>query len=61
MNETGGDLKDIKQAGNGITAYLILKGNNEGSVLTAYADDDRVVWKEFRRELIQDGFSSSFL
>jgi len=28
-------------------------------VLTTYADDDRAVWKEFRRELVTDGFSSS--
>lgn len=28
-------------------------------VLTTYADDDRAVWKEFRRELVTDGFASS--
>ena len=32
--------------------------NREGSVLTTYADDDKVVWKEFRKELIGEGFSS---
>lgn len=61
MDEAGGDLKEIKLAVNGITAHLITKGRHEGSVLTAYADDDRAVWKEFRRELLSDGFSSAVL
>ena len=34
-------------------------GSSEGSVLTAYANDERAVWKEFRRELVADGFTSS--
>lgn len=61
MNDAGGDLKEIKVAVNGITAYLMSGNRNEGSVLTAYADDDRAVWKEFRRELLGDGFSSSVI
>ena len=62
MNDTGGDLKEIKAAVNGITAHLMSSNNrHEGSVLTAYADDDRAVWKEFRRELLGDGFSSSVI
>ena len=62
MNDTGGDLKAIKVAVNIITAHLMSSSNrHEGSVLTAYADDDRAVWKEFRRELLEDGFSSSVL
>ena len=62
MNDTGGDLKEIKTAVNGITAYLMSSSNrHEGSVLTAYAGDDRAVWKEFRRELVEDGFSSSLI
>ena len=62
MNDTGGDLKEIKAAVNGITAHLMSSSNrHEGSVLTAYADDDRAVWKEFRRELLGDGFSSSVI
>lgn len=60
MNDAGGDLKEIKVAVNGITAHLMSTSiRHEGSVLTAYADDDRAVWKEFRRELLEDGFSSS--
>lgn len=62
MNKAGGDLKEIKIAVNGITAHLMSSVNrHEGSVLTAYADDDRAVWKEFRRELVEDGFSSSVI
>ena len=62
MNDAGGDLRDIKLAVNGITAHLMSSSiRHEGSVLTAYADDDRVVWKEFRRELVEDGFSSSVI
>ena len=62
MNDAGGDLKEIKVAVNGITAHLMsISIRHEGSVLTAYADDDRAVWKEFRRELLKDGFSSSII
>lgn len=61
MNDAGDDLKEIKQAVNGITAHLIAKDRSEGSVLTAYADDDRMIWKELRRELIRNGFPSSVI
>ena len=61
MNDAGGDLKEIKEAVNGITAHLIAKDRSEGSVLTAYPDDDKAIWKELRRELIRDGFSSSVI
>ncbi len=61
MNEAGGDIKDIKQAVNGITAHLIAKDRSEGSILTTYQGDDKAIWKEFRRELIEDGFSSSVI
>ena len=62
INDTDGDLKEIKVAVNGITAHLMSSSNrHEGSILTAYADDDRAVWKEFRRELLGDGFSSSVI
>lgn len=62
MNDAGEDLRDIKLAVNGITAHLMSTSiRHEGSVLTAYADDDRAVWKEFRGELLEDGFSSSVI
>lgn len=62
MNNAGGDLEEIKVAVNSITAQLMSKSTrHEGSILTAYAGDDRAVWKEFRRELLEDGFSSSVI
>ena len=61
LNDAGGDLKDIKDAVNSITAHLMAKDRSEGSVLTAYPDDDKAFWKELRRELIEDGFSSSVI
>jgi len=59
MEEAGGDLREIKLAVNGITAHLLAGSKREGSVLTAYADDDKAVWKESRRELVSEGFSSA--
>ena len=56
-----GDLKEIKIAVHGTAARLIAKSNDEGSVLTSYSNDDKSVWKEFRRDLCRDGFSSSDL
>ena len=56
-----GDLQEIKIAINGNAARLIAKSNGEGSILTSYANDDKSVWKEFRRDLCRDGFSSSDL
>lgn len=32
-----------------------------GSVMSTYSDDDKEVWKDFRRELVAEGFSSSVL
>ena len=61
MNTTGGILKEIQLAVNSITTQFMSKSNYEGSVFTTYADDDKGVWREFRRELVHDGFSSSTL
>ena len=61
MSDAGGELQEIKLAIHGIAAHLISKGNNEGSVLTSYTNDDKSVWKEFRRELRREGFASSDL
>ena len=64
MNDAGGGLKEIKQAVNNITTRLVsreISGRSEGSVLTTYPDDEKAVWKEFRRELIEDGFSSAVI
>lgn len=57
----GGDIRAIRVAINGIMAHLLSASNREGSVPTTYADDDKAVWKEFRKELIEEGFSSSIM
>lgn len=61
MTEAGGDLQEIKLAIHSIAAHLISNPNNEGSVLSSYTNDDKSVWKEFRRELRREGFASSDL
>lgn len=33
----------------------------DGSILTSYTDDDKLFWKEFRRELVKEGFPSSVI
>ena len=61
MESAGEDIREIRIAVNGITAHLFSTSNREGSVLTTYADDDKAVWKEFRKELIEEGFSSAII
>ena len=61
MEEAGGDLKDVKRAINSLTAQLIIVPGREGSILTTYTNDDKAVWKDFRRGLVKKGFSSSCL
>lgn len=34
-------------------------GRREGSIMTTYSDDEKDVWRQFRRELIAEGFRSS--
>jgi hypothetical protein len=36
-------------------------GQRTGSILTGFDDDDKEVWKQFRWELIKEGFSSDVL
>jgi hypothetical protein len=36
-------------------------GHREGSIMTSYDNDDTEVWRQFRRELIAEGFSSDVL
>ena len=61
MNQAGGDLTDIKIAVNGITARLSATAGREGSVLTAYTNDDKDAWRELRRGLVKDGFRGSLV
>ena len=61
MEEAGGDLKEVKREVNSLTAHLLARATSEGSILTAYTNDDKAVWKDFRRDLVRRGYSSSFL
>lgn len=56
MNRAGGDLRDIKIAVNSITARLSASAKQEGSVFTAYTNDDKDAWRELRRGLVRQGF-----
>ena len=58
MYDAGGDLKDIRRAVNDITAHVMSRTKKEGSVLTDYTNDDKAVWRAFRRGLVKEGFSS---
>jgi hypothetical protein len=62
MEEQGGELRQMRRSLNWITANLQTESEkSEGSVLTSYAGDDKGVWKEFRRELVKEEFSSNVL
>jgi hypothetical protein len=59
MDGQGSELRKIRQSLNWITATLSNAG--EGSILTTYSGDDKAVWKELRRELISQGYSSDLV
>lgn len=61
MSKSGGVLRDIQLAVSNITSQFISNNRHEDSVFTSYADDDKLVWREFRRELRHDGFTSDVL
>lgn len=61
MEEAAGDLKEVKWAVNRIAVHLMADSAQEGSILTSYTNDDRTIWRGFRRDLVKRGFSSSFL
>lgn len=54
----GGQLQTLLKKVDGIAATM---GQKAGSRMTAYDDDDEEVWRQFRRELIREGFSSGEL
>jgi hypothetical protein len=64
MESHGDELRDIKASLNWLTAkFQVKEGSTHGerSILSSHHGDDKEVWKMFRRELIQDGFSSKVL
>ena len=56
-NQTG-QLDIILDKVDNIAARMTQRS---GSVMTSYDDDDKEVWKQFRRELVAEGFSSDVL
>lgn len=40
-------------------AEQVRKGNASVSTMTTYADDDKTLWRDFRRDMIRAGFRSS--
>jgi hypothetical protein len=63
MESQGDALRQMRKSLNWITASMQAKAPKagEGSILTTYAGDDKAIWKDFRRELIKEGFSSDVL
>lgn len=62
MTLQGGELQGMRRSLDCIVASLQASNVNAGdSILTHYTDDDQAIWRDFRRELIQQGYSSSFL
>jgi hypothetical protein len=59
MDRQGLELRQMRQSLNWITASL--SSRSEGSVLSTHPGDDKTVWKELRRELIGEGYSSSII
>lgn len=59
MDQQGSELRQMRESLNWIAVSLSSGG--EGSVLSTHAGDDKVVWKELRRELIEKGYSSSII
>jgi hypothetical protein len=53
-----GQLDTILDKVDSIASRMSQKSS---SIMASYDDDDREVWKQFRRELIAEGFSSSVL
>ena len=49
---------DIQRSIDALAAE-IRAGRREGSIMTTYEDDEKDVWRQFRRELVSDGIKSS--
>lgn len=58
VDSQGGQLDIILDKLDNIAERM---GQRAGSMLTSYGSDDKETWKEFRRELIAEGFSSDVL
>ena len=56
LSRQGGDLQGIRESVNFLVAKFT--ATPEGSVMTAYSNDDKTVWRALRRELVKDGYRS---
>jgi hypothetical protein len=63
MESQGDELREMRRSLNWITADMQAETPKagEGSILTTYAGDDKAIWKDFKRELLEEGFSSEVL
>jgi hypothetical protein len=60
LNRLKGSLDGIERKVDWVVAGMIAQ-TEEGTVWTSYADDDKTFWRGLRRELVQEGYSSSTL
>lgn len=51
-------FRDMLEAINTVSAGMRAE-RKEGTVMTAYSDDETEVWRQFRRELLDEGFASA--
>ncbi|KFY10342.1 hypothetical protein V491_07695, partial [Pseudogymnoascus sp. VKM F-3775] len=58
LDNHGGQLDVILDKVDSIASRM---GQRAASLMTTYEDDDKEVWKSFRRELVMEGFSSDVL
>ncbi|OBT66848.1 hypothetical protein VE03_04012 [Pseudogymnoascus sp. 23342-1-I1] len=58
LDNHGGQLDIILDKVDNIASRM---GQRAASLMTTYENDDKEVWKSFRRELVQEGFSSDVL
>ncbi|TVY56325.1 hypothetical protein LSUE1_G010039 [Lachnellula suecica] len=61
MDSHGEELREIKHSLHWVTASTQANSHEEKSILTTYGEDDKAIWKAFRRELIDEGFSCQIL
>ncbi|KAE9362770.1 hypothetical protein N431DRAFT_305062, partial [Stipitochalara longipes BDJ] len=60
LNSHEAELENLRKSINWITAGMRVQ-ESDGSVLTTYDEDDKQMWKDFRRGLIGQGWSESAL
>jgi hypothetical protein len=58
LENHGGQLDFILDKVDTIAARM---GQRSGSIMSSYGDDDKEGWKQFRRELVAEGFSNDVL